>query len=58
MKSEILIDLTDGDPYLCNTFADGSHMSLDCYNPVLRVAMESYPLVKKNMKTGETTRWL
>lgn len=58
LKSEILIDLTDGDPYLCNTFADGSHMSLDCYNPVLRVAMESYPLVKKNMRTGETTRWL
>ena len=49
LKSEMLIDLTDGDPFHCNTFADGSHMSLQCYNPVLTVAMEAYPLIRQRM---------
>jgi hypothetical protein len=49
LKGEMLIDLTDGDPFHCNTFADGSHMSLQCYNPVLSVAMDAYPLIRKGV---------
>lgn len=50
LEYEMLIDLTDGEPFHCNTFADGSHMSLQCYNPVLSVAMDSYPLIKRRME--------
>ena len=53
LEAEMLIDLTDGDPFHCNTFADGSHMSMQCYNPVLSVAMDAYPLIKKGYSAAE-----
>jgi hypothetical protein len=53
LDSELLIDFTDGDPFHCNTFFDGSHMSLDCYNPTLRAAMDVFPLIRKRMKGDE-----
>ena len=53
LEGEMLIDLTDGDPFHCNTFADGSHMSFQCYNPVLSVAMDAYPLILARTQKSE-----
>ncbi len=42
-----LLDLTKSNPdFFCNTFMDGSHMSLDCYEPFLTAIMGSFPRVE------------
>lgn len=37
-----LLDLSDGDPFYCNAFVDGSHMALECYDPMLWQVMDRY----------------
>ncbi|MCB1319208.1 MAG: DUF1574 family protein, partial [Leptospiraceae bacterium] len=36
------LDLTDHPRYYCNTFVDSSHMSLDCYYPMMQEVMGNY----------------
>jgi hypothetical protein len=36
------IDLSETESYSCNTFVDGSHMSLDCYTPFMTLLMRDY----------------
>lgn len=36
------IDLRHSPGFTCNTFVDGSHMSLDCYHPMMITAMRQY----------------
>ncbi len=36
------LDLGRRDDYYCNTFVDGSHMSIDCYSPMLSLIMSEY----------------
>lgn len=39
LKPDEMMDLSGGDPYYCNAFVDGSHMAVECYDPVLDTAM-------------------
>ena len=41
------LDLSSGKPYDCNAFVDGAHMAVECYDPVLDVAMNLLPLAEK-----------
>ncbi len=36
------LDLAARDDYYCNSFVDGSHMAMDCYHPMLVLAMRQY----------------
>ncbi|MBI3394409.1 MAG: DUF1574 domain-containing protein [Spirochaetia bacterium] len=36
------LDLSARDDYYCNTFVDGSHMSIECYHPLMVLAMSEY----------------
>lgn len=35
-----LLDLSDGDPFYCNVYVDGSHMAQECYDPMLTAVMD------------------
>ncbi len=37
-----ILDMDDTDEYYCNSFADGGHISKDCYHPFMRFVMSRY----------------
>lgn len=41
-KGHSYLDLTHHPDYYCNTFVDGSHMSIDCYQPMMTLVMMEY----------------
>ena len=43
-RPHLYVDAGQRDDYFCNTFVDGSHMSLDCYHPLLLILMHERPI--------------
>lgn len=44
------IDMARRNDYYCNTFVDASHMSLDCYHPMLILVMRQYGNIRERMR--------
>lgn len=42
IQPEELIDFSESKDFYCNTFVDGSHMSRECYDPLLHEIMQIY----------------
>ncbi len=47
IQSYELIDFSENQDFFCNTFVDGSHMSRECYDPLLYEIMEVYSMIQK-----------
>lgn len=48
ITNEVFLDFSKGEPYYCNAYVDGSHMAVECYDPVIDEAMKYYQTAAKN----------